>query len=204
MPEGGPWRPRRIGISCLRVRSCARWLWGRVVPRVPMVAIRASGVCCTAQWLVGAPWHWSQLGACSAHRLGHARPGVNPLAPNIDQRPHTVHPSPRYRVADSPGAQTFRPQKLPTKLAHLSVIGARLALGIFASVEIAPGFVKSKPGGRMGDADTGVCRRVLVLVECRGGSSAMTAAADAPISAFFISSSFPDPPNGRVSLKYRI
>jgi len=29
------------------------------------------------------------------------------------------------------------------------------------------------------------------------GASAMTAAADAPISAFFISSSFPEPPNGR-------
>jgi len=32
----------------------------------------------------------------------------------------------------------------------------------------------------------------------------MTAAADAPLSAFFINPSFPDPPNGRVSLKYRI
>ena len=80
-------------------------------------------------------------------------------------------PSPRYRVADSSGggrgfnpfriarpplgAQTFGPtQKLPTKLAQLSVIGARIALGRFASLDEVVD--ASLVGGGIGDADTGI------------------------------------------------
>jgi hypothetical protein len=55
------------------------------------------------------------------------------------------------------GAQTFGPQKLPTNLAHLSVIGARIALDRFASVEIAQEFVEaSLVGSGIGDADAGI------------------------------------------------
>ena len=68
-------RPRRDQdqlACCTRVCSCVRWFWRRAVP---MVAIRASGVCCTARvWLVGAPWHWSRLGRmlCSPSWPCHA------------------------------------------------------------------------------------------------------------------------------------
>ena len=55
------------------------------------------------------------------------------------------------------GAQTFGDQKLPTDLAHLSVTGARIALGEFASVEIAQVFVDaSLVGSGVGEADTGI------------------------------------------------
>jgi hypothetical protein len=48
----------------------------------------------------------------------------------------------------------FRIQKLPTKLAQLSVIGARVALGLFASLdEVADA---SLVGSGIGDADTGI------------------------------------------------
>jgi hypothetical protein len=54
-----------------------------------------------------------------------------------------------HRLSDS--------QKLPTNLAHLSVIGARIALNHFASVEIAQEFVDaSLVGSGIGDADTGI------------------------------------------------
>jgi hypothetical protein len=48
----------------------------------------------------------------------------------------------------------FRTQKLPTKLAHLSVIGARVALGLFASLDevVDAGLV----GIGIGDADAGI------------------------------------------------
>jgi hypothetical protein len=61
-----------------------------------------------------------------------------------------------FRIARPPlGAQTFGPsQKLPTKLAQLSVIGARIALGRFASLDEVIG--ASLVGGGIGDADTGI------------------------------------------------
>ena len=53
------------------------------------------------------------------------------------------------------GAQTFGPtQKLPTKLAYLSLMGARVTLRLFASFnEVADA---SPVGSGIGDADTGI------------------------------------------------
>src|ERR1700756_2149029 len=61
-----------------------------------------------------------------------------------------------FRIARPPlGAQTFGPtQKLPTKLAQLSVIGARIALGRFASLDEVVD--ASLVGIGIGDADTGI------------------------------------------------
>ena len=48
----------------------------------------------------------------------------------------------------------FRTQKLPTKLAQLSVIGARVALGLFTSLDEVVD--ASLVGIGMGGADTGI------------------------------------------------
>jgi hypothetical protein len=89
-------------------------------------------------------------------------------------------------------------QTLPTNLAHLSVIGARLALGPFASVEIAQEFIDaSLVGSGIGDADTGivgVCWCWWNAEGCQCYGCRRRQAHHCPLHQF----SFSDPPNGRI------
>ena len=87
---------------------------------------------------------------------------------------------------------------VPTKLAYLSVNGTGLAIaqlgsahGVIAQESIDASLV----GSGIGDAHTGIVVGVcLRWWHAQGGASAMAAAADAPIIALLIGSSFFLPP----------